>query len=221
MCLRRTRATTILHLGRLVTLALGAQRVLAGKHEHARRRLPREAAERAHLRRRRACRSSAMGLSRANRPSTRQQHQRPWPRPGSSACCADLARRAHRSPRPRRWAPRPGRWSGLRPAPCTVRTLSPTGGRVSVPSSSKRRSASCRGWASSTSSCEPAMVITSPAMTMRAPATATPLMLIRPSGAASNSQRPGHGAQRRPAAGASRPRGVGVIRLHRTRNPDR
>ena len=34
------------------------------------------------------------------------------------------------------------------------------------------------------------MVTTSPAITMRAPPTGTPLMLTRPSGAASSSQRP-------------------------------
>ena len=46
------------------------------------------------------------------------------------------------------------------------------------------------------------MVITSPALTMRAPATATPLMLMRPSGAASSSQRPEAGRSEA-SAGAS------------------
>jgi hypothetical protein len=163
-----------LHLGGLVTLALGAQRVFAGKHEHARGRLPREAAERADLR---------VGRLQLERDGTQQREQ-----PSTASSTAPMAhgqvvqlaaRTARGARRVRRaldvghFAQVDGQVLGRR---LHVRTLSPTGGSVSVPSSSKRTQRQLARLGLFDQQLRAAMVITSPAMTMRAPCTGTPLM---------------------------------------------
>ena len=180
--------------------------MLAREHEHARGRLPREAADRFHR--------GVAGLQ-IERDGLEQREQRRAPAPAappmprrrsSSGCARPCARAAARSLRCS--ARRRGRWAGLRPSGASTRTLSPTGGNVSLPTRSKRRSASVDGVASSTSNCEPAMVSTSPALMMRAPPTVTPLMLTRLSGDGVEQPASGHGAQRgqrrRPRAAARR-----------------